>query len=86
VQEDGGTYLTSAVNDLPLQTLVRADLWLADDKGDELDFGVFAMLARLVDGAVCIVREVLVVDGPHVGFRDEVECLWDSEDFDCTTW
>ena len=37
----------------------------------------------LVNGTVGIVREVLVVDGAHVGFRDEVKGLWDSENFDC---
>jgi hypothetical protein len=37
----------------------------------------------LVNGTVGIVGEILVVDGKHVSFRDEVKGLWDSENFDC---
>ena len=77
------TYLTSPVNDLPLQTLIGADFRLADNEGNKLDLGVLTVLARLADGTVSIVGEVLVVSGAHVGFGDQMEGFRHSEDFDC---
>lgn len=41
------------------------------------------MLVGLVNGTVGIVGEVFIIDGEHISFRDEVEGLWDSENFDC---
>jgi hypothetical protein len=49
-----------------------------------LNFGILTMFAGLADGAIGIVGEMLVVNGQHVGFRNQVECLWDSKNFDCT--
>jgi hypothetical protein len=37
----------------------------------------------LVNGTVGVVGEILVVDGTHIRFRDEVKGLWDSKNFDC---
>jgi hypothetical protein len=65
-------YLSSAINHLPLQALVRPNLRFADDKGDELEFSVFAMFARLVNRAIGVVGEVLVIHRQHVGFRDQM--------------
>ena len=83
VRRVASTYLASSVNDLPLQTLIGADFRLADNEGNKLDLGVLTVLARLADGTVGIVGEVLVVSGAHVSFWDEVKGLRHSEDFDC---
>jgi hypothetical protein len=39
--------------------------WLGGDQGDELDPGVFAMLARVCDSAVGVPREGFLVNGQH---------------------
>ncbi len=76
------TYFSSTIDNPPGETLVGTDFRLAGDEGDELDLGVFRMLAGVLDGAVSVVGEHLSVCCKHVGFGDEVEGLGDGKDFD----
>lgn len=77
------TYGTSLVSHGPNELLSFNHLWLSQDQGNELNFGVFGCGSRVVDSTVFVLWEELGVDLSHLSVWNEMECLTDCEDGDC---